>query len=160
MNPVARRHGLVTRELPGELLVYDEQSHQAHCLNATAALVFRGADGTRDLAALGALLGSGLEPWRREAGVREALAQLAAAGLVARGADEDALDSLSRRDALRRAGLGAALLLPAVASIVAPTPAEAAATCLTDCSNPEDETRDCEIAGSCTGTCQSGVCSP
>jgi hypothetical protein len=36
---------------------------------------------------------------------------------------------MSRREVARRVSLAAAILLPAVVSIVAPTPAEAAATC-------------------------------
>ena len=50
MKPQSRRSGLLIRELPDELLVYDQEQHRAHCLNRTAALVFRHADGTRTLA--------------------------------------------------------------------------------------------------------------
>ena len=53
MKPAARRTGLVVRDLPDELLVYDLDRHQAHCLNRTAASVFRDADGTRSLDDLG-----------------------------------------------------------------------------------------------------------
>lgn len=134
MNPAVRRTGLVERELPGELIVYDLERHQAHCLNRTAAAVFRGADGTRTLAELGALLGDGLDRGEREAAVRMALDQLAGAQLLEAGAAApDA--ATSRRSVLRHAGLGAALLLPAIASVVAPTPAEAAATCIVDCTD-------------------------
>ena len=136
MKPAARRAGLLTRDLPGELIVYDLDRHQAHCLNRTAASVFRGADGTRSLADLGALVGEGLERAEREAAVRMALDLLGQAHLLEGGASPLAPASeLSRRSALRRAGLAAALLLPAVSSIVAPTPAEAAATCVKDCTS-------------------------
>ncbi len=136
MKPAARRTGLVVRELPGELIVYDLDRHQAHCLNRTAASVFRGADGTRSLDDLGALLGDGFDRAEREAAVRMALDQLASAQLLDPGRlPLEPAGGLSRRSALRRAGLGAALLLPAVASVVAPTPAEAAATCITDCTS-------------------------
>jgi hypothetical protein len=135
MKPVARRTGLVVRELPGELVVYDLDRHQAHCLNRTAASVFRGADGTRSLDDLGALLGDGFDRAEREAAVRMALDQLASAELLDPHAQIEPAGGLSRRSALRRAGLGAALLLPAIASVVAPTPAEAAATCIEDCTS-------------------------
>ena len=52
MKPQSRRSGLLIRELPDELLVYDQEQHRAHCLNRTAALVFRHADGTRTAAEL------------------------------------------------------------------------------------------------------------
>ncbi len=32
-------------ELPDELLVYDPERHRAHCLNPSAALVFKHGDG-------------------------------------------------------------------------------------------------------------------
>jgi hypothetical protein len=162
MKPAARRTGLVVRELPDEVVVYDLERHRAHCLNRTAAAVFRGADGTRGVGDLGVLLGAGPSQEDREAAVRMALDQLSEAHLL-----EGALPAAepSRRSVLRRAGLGAALLLPAVASIVAPTPAEAAATCTEDCSGqlfgtpcncpasgtppPCDST--CDGAGACTG---------
>ena len=52
MKPVARREGVLVRELTGELLVYEQREHRAHCLNRTAAAVFRNADGTRTVADL------------------------------------------------------------------------------------------------------------
>ena len=135
MKPAARRTGLVVRDLPGELIVYDLDRHQAHCLNRTAASVFRGADGTRSLDDLGRLLGESLDPAVRGAAVRMALDLLGEAQLLEAGEPSGPASDLSRRSALRRAGLGVALLLPAVASIVVPTPAEAAVTCVKDCTS-------------------------
>ena len=43
--PSARRDGLVVEELADETLVYDLQTHKAHSLNPTAALVWRHCDG-------------------------------------------------------------------------------------------------------------------
>src|SRR5258708_1930129 len=45
MLPLRRENGLLIRELPDELLVYDLERFQAHCLNALAALVWRSCDG-------------------------------------------------------------------------------------------------------------------
>ena len=64
MKPRARSDGLVVRHLPGELIVYDLERHAAHCLNETAATIFRHADGRRT---------------RSRAVVRSALSQQAAA---------------------------------------------------------------------------------
>jgi hypothetical protein len=133
MNPRARREGLVVRSLPDETLVYDLETHEAHCLNRTAALVFDRADGettVRDIA--GAL--------RRELTVPDpdrlvwlALDRLDRAHLLDQAPEPPTgLASSSRRDLLRRAGLAAAVL-PVVSSILAPTAAEAANTCVTDC---------------------------
>src|SRR5947207_11051235 len=43
--PNARRERLIIEELEGETLVYDLDSHKAHSLNASAALVWRHCDG-------------------------------------------------------------------------------------------------------------------
>lgn len=158
MRPLARASGLVVRQLPDEVVVYDKDSHQAHCLNRTAAAVFLHADGQRSLSEIAALVGPG-------AGcdtVRDALDQLAAAGLL-ESAPVD--PGPSRREVLRRVGVGAVVLAPIVASLLVPTPAEAAATCIpvascTDnnigqpCyisnSTTECSLRTCQGAGSCT----------
>ena len=165
MKPAVRRSGLVVRELPDEVIVYDLDRHQAHCLNRTAAILFRGADGTRSLDELGALLSGDSERAERESAVRTALDQLAAAHLLDPGpSSPEPAEGPSRRSVLRRAGLGAALLLPAVASVLAPTPAEAAATCTTDCmGKPDDTLCNCVVdpdESPCFSTCRapSDVC--
>jgi hypothetical protein len=126
----ARSTGLVVRDLGGEVIVYDKGRHRAHCLNRTAAFVFRHADGRRTAADIAALLGPGAD----EDLVGAALEQLAAAGLLEtdgeRAASVPAASVPSRRDVMRQVGLGAAVLAPAVASLLVPTPAEAAATCI------------------------------
>jgi hypothetical protein len=43
--PRMRAYALVIDDLPDEVLVYDLERHQAHCLNHTAALVWRACDG-------------------------------------------------------------------------------------------------------------------
>lgn len=156
MKPVARRDGLLTRELKDELLVYARDDHRAHCLNRTAATVFENADGTRTVTDLARLLAPGGDPAAGEAVVGEALARLAEAGLLESGPAA----AWSRREVVRRVGIGAALLLPAVASVVAPAPAEAAATCVADCTGQADGTPcSCYGADPCTATCFSETCS-
>jgi hypothetical protein len=157
MKPVARRTGLVVRELPGEVLVYDTESHRAHCLDRTAGAVFRHADGTRTVGDLAAILGTG------EGGdevVRATLASLAEAGLLAE-ADAKTAPGLTRREVVRRVGIGAAVLVPAVVSVLAPTPAEAAATCVCNCAGqPADTPCTGTFADPCTDKCDGfGNCS-
>lgn len=159
MKPQTRRSGLLIRELPNELLVYDQVQHRAHCLNRTAALVFRHADGTRSAAELARLPGADDEV------VPLALEQLAAAGLLEAGAWDAAAEppaGMSRREVARRVGLAAAVLLPAVVSIVAPSPAEALATCVSACSGKPDGT-PCDVCGlgtnPCIHVCNAGACS-
>jgi hypothetical protein len=125
MKPLARSEGLVIRDLPREVVVYDTERHQAHCLNRTAGLVFRCANGRRTVAEIAALLGPGAD----DGLVRAALDQLAAAALLEPGPTPSS-PAPSRREVLRQVGLGAALLAPVVTSLVVPAPAEAAATCI------------------------------
>ena len=164
MRPMARREALLTRELKDELLVYERDEHRAHCLNRTAATVFRGADGTRTVADLALLVAPEGDRAESEAVVTEALDRLGEAGLL-EGAP--AGTGWSRRDVLRRVGLGASILLPVVVSVVAPTPAEAAATCVTSCAGKPPDTPctsfgadPCTAACSCSpGPCSLGDCS-
>jgi Coenzyme PQQ synthesis protein D (PqqD) len=132
LRPEARRKGLVTREWQGDTLVYDLETHRAHCLNPVAGFVWEHCDGRHSVAQIvsrgrsrfGAAVDADL--------VRLALRQLWKAGLLEQRPERPAASSgLTRREAARRlARLGAlSALLPAVTSIIAPTPA-AAATCL------------------------------
>ena len=161
MKPQTRRSGLLIRELPDELLVYDQEQHRAHCLNRTAALVFSHADGTRSAADLARILDPAAGADAVSA-VELALAQLASGGLLeGEPAPAAAVAALTRRDAARRVGIAAAILLPAVATILAPSPAEAAATCVTTCAGkPNGTPCTCFGANPCTSACVSGTCDP
>ena len=163
MNPTRRDQGLVVTEVMGEVLVYDLERHRAHCLNAAAAVVFRHCDGTRSVAQLATVLA-------REAGgdaatdrVWLALDALDRAHLLLHSGSRPARDGrLSRRELVRRLGVAAAL--PIVTSVLAPTPAEAAATCVADCTGqafgtpcsstaPANCLCTCDGAGNCVGGC-------
>ena len=163
MKPQKRTDGLVVTELMDEVLVYDLERHRAHCLNRAAAIVFTNCDGTRTIGELAALL-------EREMGapvdsdfVWLALDRLGRAQLLRqRMKRPKETGGLSRRELVRRVGIAA--LLPVVASIVAPTPAQAAATCVSDCTGhpfgtpcsstaPNNCLCTCNGAGTCIGGC-------
>jgi len=163
MKPVARRDGLVVRDLAGEVVVYDLERHEAHCLNETAAAVYRLADGRRDVAGIARDLAGGTVTGE-ESVVSLALEQLAEAGLLVESNPPSAgPDGLSRRELMRRVAVGAAVALPLVTSVLAPTPAEAAATCVADCTGQTAGT-PCNVCGGgvppCTDSCDgAGNCS-
>ncbi|HEX8474130.1 MAG TPA: PqqD family protein [Pyrinomonadaceae bacterium] len=129
-RPRARAGGLVVRELPEEVLVYDLERHRAICLNHTAALVWKHCDGETSVAEISRRLGAHLRLPVAEDVVWLALDQLARdhllEGKIARPA---AFSGISRRELMRRLGVAAAVALPLVTSVVAPTAAEAA-SCL------------------------------
>jgi hypothetical protein len=148
----------VVRNLADEVVVYDKERHRAHCLNRTSGFVLRHADGRRSAADIAALLGPGAD----EDLVHAALDQLGAAGLLeARPLPPASIPS--RREVVRQVGLGAAILAPAIASLLVPTPAEAAATCTSTCTGA-NEGQNCYISNPATEcslyTCQGGACLP
>ena len=118
--PKARKDDLVTRKIPGELLVYDLKRHKALCLNDTAAKIWRQCNGQRTVADLTAELENELQSPIDEQIVRLALHQLETSHLLQRPSGVSLSPLVSRR-ALLRSGLATAIALPIVTMISAPT---------------------------------------
>ena len=120
MLPLRRENGLLIRELPDELLVYDLERFQAHCLNAVAALVWRSCDGKTTIEALSQRVRETFRAPAPDQLVLLALRELHQAQLLnlPHNFSTD-LARYSRRDLLRRLGAAAALV-PAVMTILAP----------------------------------------
>ena len=157
MTPCARREGLVVRELPDEVLIYDRDRDKAHCLNQTAALVWKYCDGKPTVPTIARQLERDLETKPiDEKVVWYALSQLSKDHLLEDSVVPPAmLAAMTRREMVRALGVAAAIAVPLVTSIVAPTPAQAA-TCKptgTACSSG---------AECCSGSCSTGLasCSP
>ena len=128
--PRARHARLVVRELANETLVYDELSHEAHCLNETAAFVWKHCDGRTSVEKLGRLLDKEMKTARPEQVVWSAIEQLEKSHLLESPVLRPAhVPRMSRRELIRGLGIAAAVTVPLVTSIVAPTAAEAA-SCL------------------------------
>lgn len=125
--PSARRDKLVVEELRDEILVYDPENTQASCLNPTASLVWKFADGKTSVSEIASKmsreLGSTVDPKV----VYYALEQLDKRNLlIERGTIPTQYKQMSRRDFLVKAGIvGAAVAIPVIISIGAPTPAMA-----------------------------------
>lgn len=154
MKPLARRDGLLVRTLTEEVVVYDVERHEAHCLNPTAALVFKHCDGRTSVGAIASRLRVD------EQLVWLALERLDEARLLERSpALPPEPGAWSRRDMVWRMGLGLSVLLPAVTSVLVPTPAEAAATCIQagSCAGSPGSSCYISVAGSCDGSC---TCQP
>lgn len=117
------RTDLARSDVRDELVVYDFGRHQARCLNATAAAVFKRCDGTRTPEQIAGELGCDEEV------VWMALAQLDEGALLEVPAARRRVD-LGRRALLKKMAVtaGLSIALPTVWSIVAPTPAYAAST--------------------------------
>jgi hypothetical protein len=118
--PKARDAGLLVQELPDELLIYDTVRSQTHCLNATAALVWRHCDGERTVAGLASKVAPDLSPEDGEALVLEALAQLAERHLLDEPVAPAAIEGRLSRRKILGIGFAVGLAVPMVESIVSP----------------------------------------
>lgn len=153
-KPLARKEGLVIQELPDEVLVYDLDRDRAHCLNETAAFVWQRCDGRTTTGEIARSLGKKVNASVDEKVVWFALDQLGRNHLMAtRPVAPQSIAGMNRREMVRALGLAAAVAVPVVASIVAPTPAQAA-TCKASGAACTTGAECC--SGICTGgtTCQ------
>jgi hypothetical protein len=149
IKPQARSEGLVIQELSDEVLIYDLERDKAHCLNQSAAMIWKHCDGKTSISQLAQLVAkeSGL-PANEEL-VWLALEQLSKAQLLPQAVKRDTgKKPMTRREVIKRIGLGAAAAIPVVTSIVAPMAAQAATlkTPGSPCSAPAE--------------CSSGLCIP
>ena len=146
-KPLARKDGLVIQELPDEVLVYDLDNDRAHCLNQTAAFVWQRCDGGNTTEQIARKLGLEFNCTVDEKIVWLALDQLSRNHLLERQSSlPPTLAGMNRRALVRSLGLIAVVAIPAITSIVAPMPADAASQGGTG-------------AACCTGAqCTSGVC--
>lgn len=152
MKPLARKQSLVVKEVSGEVLIYDLQKDKAHCLNETAALVWKYSDGEKDTTAIARLIEKDLNSPVDEKLVWYALSQLSKDNLLEVPVTPPSLlAGMNRRDMMRALGVAAVVAVPVVTSIVAPTPAQAA-TCL-----PSGATCT-SSAECCSGLCNVNVC--
>src|SRR5262245_34586234 len=123
--PQARTEGLVVKALPDEVLVHDLARHRTHCLNGSAAAVWRLCDGQRTPAEIARQLGRALEPRWTEEAVRLALDQLSRARLLTEPRPlPTAAGGVTRRQTLQRLA-AAVVVVPTVTTIVAPRAAQA-----------------------------------
>jgi hypothetical protein len=147
--PQARRSGLIIQEVDSEVLIYDQETNKAHCLNPTAARVWKYCDGETTLADACSALSIDLETPVDEKLVWYAVDQFAKDNLLEKEIELPAfiIPGMNRRQMVRTLGLAAIVAVPLVTSIVAPTPVQAA-TC-------KASTQPCTSAAECC----SGVCS-
>jgi hypothetical protein len=163
--PRARRDGLLEETLGEELILYDQNSHTAHCLSPIAACVWRHCDGECDVSELAELAGA------NKSLVVDALHELREKDLLDAEPTltESTVPGVSRREAIIRAARYGAAAAGAsmIVSATAATPAmassgEEVAGC------EKGETGDfccvCESDKACVGTyktqveCEKGFC--
>ena len=150
--PKARKEGLVVQELSGEVLVFDRERNKAHCLNRTAALVWSHCDGNSSVAEMARAIERETNVPVDEDLIWLGVEQLSKAHLLRERAEmPEHKTGLSRREVIRRIGLTAAVALPVVTSIVAPTAAQAS-NCIAS-GQPCTSSAQC-CSQVCSTTCQ------
>jgi coenzyme PQQ synthesis protein D (PqqD) len=130
-KPKTRSAQLLVEELVDELMIYDVECNEVHCLNGTAVRIWQLCDGTRTVVGIARELNTDLSPEDAESLVWSALDQFAARHLL-EGVEKDPLlkyqkpSGMTRRQMLLRTGIVVGGLLPLVDSIVSPEAALAA----------------------------------
>ena len=129
--PQARKSGLIIQEVDSEILIYDQETNKAYCLNQTAAKAWNYCDGKTTLADACVALSRDLETPVDEKLVWYAVDQFSKDNLLEKDIELPAfmIPGMTRRQMVRTLGLAAVVAVPLVTSIVAPTPAQAA-TCV------------------------------
>lgn len=153
--PLARTNGLVVQEVPNEVLVFDMETNEAHCLNETAAMVWNYCDGKTSVPEIARILGESKSSAVSDDLIWLAIDQLNEHRLLERKVSTK-FAGQSRREVLRKIGLAAVVALPIVASMAAPKSVYALVSC-TGCNIDND----CVLDG-CPPICNgvSGVCEP
>ena len=153
--PRAREARLIVRHLEDETLVYDVDTDKAHCLNQTAARIWKHCDGTSSVTQICKLLSQTMATTIDEKVVWYALEQFNKDGLLEEKIESPAafkIAGMSRRQMVRTLGLAAIVAIPLVTSIIVPTAVQAGTSCIA-------QGRPCPTGGGCCpGLVCCGVC--
>src|ERR1041384_2287146 len=110
-NPLARREGLVIQEMPDEVLVYDTNTNKAHCLNKTAAFVWKSCDGSHSVNDIAGLMEKEFGTNVPDDLVWLAIDQLGKDNLLEASETVPAVNEISRREVIRRIGIASVVAL-------------------------------------------------
>ena len=157
-RPIARKSGLVVQEVPDEILVYDLETNKAHCLNQSAAMIWKSCDGNNSVSDITKLVEAQAGGKVTEDFVWLAIDQLSENNLLETEIAAN-FAGTSRREVIKRIGLASMIAIPVIASLVAPQSALAASSC--SCVNPSScgnvPNAGCPSTTNCNGA---GVCAP
>jgi hypothetical protein len=160
--PLFRKKGIVNQDAQNELLIYDLKTNQAFCLNQTSALVYEMCDGTKSVAEISQSLSSKIKSPVTEEFVWLAIEQLKKNNLLEQNQELiPEYGGLSRRQIIKKIGLGTMVALPLVSSIIAPTSAQAqsAGTVPGGC-NPNNVCNGAVVPGVTACDCTAITCPP
>lgn len=168
--PEARTTDIIEQEAGAELLIYDTRIDKAYHLNETSKIIYTACAERMTL--------DELKRRHRFSDdlIHFALDEMRASGLI-EGEISDRFSELSRRDVIKRVGIGTLAALPVIAALTAPTAANAASGCpspsgnnipsncpagaevqtaSTSCAGDSDASRSSICNSFYGGSCQSG----
>ena len=154
-RPIARKAGLVIQEVPDEVLVYDLETNKAHCLNQSAAMIWRSCDGNNTVSEIAKLVGAQAGGNVTEDFVWLAIDQLSQNRLLEKDISVS-FEGRSRREAIKTIGMATMVAVPIIASLVAPQSALAASSCACTGNGQCQQQTGCP-ANTCNGA---GICAP
>jgi len=111
---------ITIREIEAEVLIYDERTHRAWCLNPSSACIWQLCDGRNTVGMIATESAKKLGSAVNEDLVLLTLEELQQKSLIEGGMVEGLPRGASRREMIGKIGLAAAALLPVVAAITAP----------------------------------------
>lgn len=155
-KPIARTSEIVVLDVDNETLVYDLRQNEAHCLNRSAAFIWKSCDGRNTVADISQLVQTEFRENVNSDFVWLALDQLQERGLLAEGFVRRG-PVTSRREMIKRVGMATVIAAPLIASVVAPKSAYASVSCA--CVNPGSciTQTTCPSQSNCNA---SGICAP
>ena len=123
-RPLARTEDLLSEEVSGECVIYDRRRRKAHNLNSTLTWIWHRCDGQSSIAEIASAFEGQFDVRDGLSAVVTGLKQLEACSLLEsqlEAAEFAHAVSVSRRSVVA----GGSILLPALVSVLAPTPAAA-----------------------------------
>ena len=155
-NPLARQNGLVVQEMPDEVLVYDMDTNKAHCLNQSAAFVWKSCDGNNSIMDIVRQFESNGSGKVTEDFVWLAIDQLNENGLLENKV-APRFQGQSRRQVLKNIGLASMVAVPVIASLVAPPQALGSISCACTSNARCATLTSCASQTNCN---PNGICAP
>jgi hypothetical protein len=125
LKPLARQTEVISEDLVGECVVYDKRTKKVHHLNSTLTWIWHNCDGNRSVAALASDLENQFKVADGMHFLVPGLEQLESCRLLEPSVDISRLTAGGSSSVTRRAVVAGSILMPAVVSLVAPTPAAA-----------------------------------
>jgi len=123
-----KQKALIASRIGDELLLYDQQTSTAHCLNGIAGEMWAACNRESSATEVTEALRSRWPDLEKEL-VWASLSQMADAGLLDERTDQGTISSRSRRQLIRKLGITAAAVLPIVVTSLSIPPPAAAASC-------------------------------